>query len=113
MVGAYSVGQAAQRLDCSEATIRRDVERGVLAAVSGSKPLLLTVASVDQAVETKLKRMGVELQPPPSAADQAAHVAKLERDLEELKGALADLTAAHSAVLDTYRRLSSGGVPNN
>jgi hypothetical protein len=111
--GGVSVRDAAARLHCSEATIRRRVEARELVALPGPGPLRISAASVTSAQEDMLRRMGVDPpvrrgEPDAAALDLAAEVARLRSQVMGLKGALADLTAAHSAVLDTYRRLSEG-----
>lgn len=110
---SYSVTDAARRLDCSEATIRRQVETSALEAVAGSRPLRITYESVEVELQAKLDRMGVSHQPPASEVDLRVQIAQLEGEVAFLRGALSDLTAAHSATLDTFRRISANSIPNN
>jgi hypothetical protein len=113
---SWSVREAATRLLCSEASIRRRIaSEGDLQVVPGAKPLRVTAESVAAVQDEMLRKMGVG---PTSAATPVAaaneeRVAQLEADVQTLQGALADLTASNAAMLDTYRRLSAGAVPNN
>lgn len=111
----WSVSEAAARLLCSEASIRRRVaSNGDLEAVRNAKPLRITAASVAAVQDEMLRKMGVI-----RASTEGGQVAEGERvtqlvaELQVLRGALADLTASNSAMLDTYRRLSAGAVPND
>lgn len=111
----WSVRDAATRLLCSEATVRRRLAPGGdLVAIDGSKPLLITRASV-LAVQTEmLRKMGVATPDPmPAPSDTEARLRHLEAQNQALQGALTDLTAANAAMLDTYRRISAGAIPNN
>jgi hypothetical protein len=110
----WSVRDAAARLLCSEASIRRRAASdGDLQAVIGAKPLLITHASVQAVQAEMLRQMGITTgdQQQPGPAEE--RIRQLEAEIAALQGALADLTAANSAMLDTYRRLSAGAVPNN
>jgi len=109
----YPVQQAAQRLDWSESTVIRAIKSGTLQLVPGSRPRMVKKESVDAAVAAKLERMGIHVQAPVSGGEQALRISHLEEEVTRLRGALADLTAAHSATLDTFRRLSEGSIPNN
>ncbi len=108
--------EAATQLLCSEASIRRRVASdGDLEAVPGAKPLRITAASVTAVQDQMLRKMGVA---PPStvSSDVAAaeiRIAQLTTEVQTLQGALADLTASNAAMLDTFRRLSAGAIPNN
>ena len=120
----WSVQEAAERLLCSDSTIRRRLrENGDLSAVDGPGPTRVTRSSVDAAQADMLRRMGVGNSCPQGSctnsqgADRdsaalATEVERLEADLALARGALDDLTAAHSALLDTFRRLSAGATPN-
>ena len=48
---------------------------------------------------------------PQAAQDQ--ELDRLSSEVVLLKGVVADLTAAHENMLNTYRRMSEGGIPNN
>lgn len=110
----WSVRDAAARLLCSEASIRRRVASdGDLEAVSGAKPLLITHASVQAVQAEMLRQMGIARDGDQPRGPAEERILQLEAENATLQGALADLTAAHSAMLDTYRRLSDGSVPNN
>jgi hypothetical protein len=111
----WSVRDAAARLLCSEASVRRRVvPDGDLVAVDGAKPLLITRASVEAVQTEMLRRMGVLPADPAPVPDQTeTRLRQLEADNQALQGALADLTAANAAMLDTYRRLSAGAIPND
>jgi hypothetical protein len=107
----YSVSEAARRTGHSDSTIRRLVNKGILEQIPGSGPTRITTSSVDAERQRALERLGaVE---PGAETPSDARVEALEAKVVELSGALSDLTAAHSVLLDTFRRLSSGGVPNN
>ncbi|GAA4372922.1 hypothetical protein GCM10023146_23870 [Nocardioides caricicola] len=110
----WSVRDAATRLLCSEASIRRRIgSDGDLVAVDGAKPLLITRASVEAVQAEMLRQMGVTQSSTEPTPDQTeTRLRQLEAENQDLQGALADLTAAHAAVLDTYRRLSAGAIPN-
>lgn len=103
------------RLLCSEASIRRRIaSEGDLQAVPGAKPLRVTAESVVHVQEEMLRRMGVPAaSATPEATTTQGRVAELEAEVQTLRGALEDLTASNAAMLDTYRRLSAGAVPNN
>jgi hypothetical protein len=119
MERSWSVREAAERLLCSEATIRRRVTSGDdLEREPGPGPLRITGKSLAAAQADMLRRMGVQ---DPDAQDTNQEQARpgkdeemelLRAEVRRLQGALADLTAAHSAVLDTFRRLSSDAIPN-
>lgn len=111
----WSVREAATRLLCSEASIRRRVgSDGDLQAVPGAKPLRITAESVTAVQQEMLREMGVSTAAVSPANDVSTErVTQLEAELQTLQGALADLTAANAAMLDTYRRLSAGAVPNH
>jgi excisionase family DNA binding protein len=109
----YTVGDAARRLDCSEPTIRRLIERGALEQVDRARPLLVTAESVDREVMAKLQRMGVGAVRDPDSSRLQDRIRELEAEVSRLKGGMDDLVAANAAMLDTYRRLSTGGIPNN
>lgn len=111
----WSVQDAASRLLCSEASIRRRVASdGDLVAVDGAKPLLITHESVTEVQAEMLRRMGVAPAEPPLASGPTdERLKQLEDENTLLQGALADLAAANAAMLDTYRRLTAGAIPNN
>lgn len=112
----WSVREAATRLLCSEASIRRRAASdGDLEAVPGHKPLRITAESVDAVQGEMLRKMGVTmaLTAEPALTTNIERIAQLEAEVRTLQGALADLTASSAAMLDTYRRLSAGAVPNN
>ena len=111
----WSVREAATRLLCSEASIRRRIgSDGDLQAVPGAKPLRITAESVTAVQQKMLREMGVSAAAVSTAPEVTAErIAHLEAELQTLQGALADLTAANAAMLDTYRRLSAGAVPNH
>ena len=112
----WSVREAATRLLCSEASIRRRIASdGDLEAVPSAKPLRITEESVAAVQGDMLRKMGVAVTPTLSSADatNADRVTQLVAEVRTLQGALADLTASNAAMLDTYRRLSAGAVPNN
>lgn len=119
MTEGWSVREAADRLVCSEATVRRRCEPGRdLSREAAPGPMRVTRASVEAAQADMLRRMGVAAPGPQEAGSQteierSAELDRLRAQVRNLQGALADLTAAHSAVLDTYRRLSEGAVPND
>jgi hypothetical protein len=112
----WSVREAATRLLCSEASIRRRVASdGDLETVPGVKPLRITAESVAAVQGEMLRKMGVAAASTavPALTTNEERVAQLEAEVQTLQGALADLTASNAAMLDTYRRLSAGAVPNN
>jgi hypothetical protein len=110
---SWSVREAATRLLCSEASIRRRVStHGDLEAVPGAKPLRITAESVAAVQDEMLREMGITTASLGMRSSEE-HVANLETEVRNLQGALADLTASNAAMLDTYRRLSAGAVPNN
>lgn len=101
---------------CSEASIRRRIASdGDLEAVPGAKPLRITAESVATVQDEMLRKMGVVAASMMSSAvsPDEDRVTQLTADVQLLQGALADLTAANAAMLDTFRRLSAGAVPNN
>jgi hypothetical protein len=104
------------RLLCSEASIRRRIASdGDLEAVPGAKPLRITAESVATVQDEMLRKMGVTAAWTRSSmvTTNEERVAHLAAEVQTLQGALADLTASNAAMLDTYRRLSAGAVPNN
>lgn len=106
-----SVQDAATRLLCSEASIRRRIAPGGdLQTVPGAKPVLITHESFTAVQGEMLRRMGLA---EPTMTSGGERVTQLEAEVTLLRGALADLTASNSAMLDTFRRLSEGSVPNN
>ena len=118
MADGWSPHEAADRLLCAEATVRRRVTSGDLKREEGPGPLRITRASVEAAQADMLRRMGVTGPAPQGGQRRTeigadAEVDRLRQQLRDLRGALADLTAAHAAVLDTYRRLSEGAIPND
>jgi hypothetical protein len=120
-----SVREAMDRLMCSESTLRRRLKpEGDLETVPDSSPVRVTRASVDAAQAVMTRRMGLSPATPQDPCTNTqptdGRIADLQREVERLtaeltltKGVLADLTTAHSALLDTFRRLSAGAVPNN
>jgi hypothetical protein len=111
MEDSYSVADAVRLTGHSESKVRRLVDAGVLTLLPDHRPLRLTRQSVDAERAAILTRLdAVERDALEPAGDRIEH---LELRVIELSGALSDLTAAHSAVLDTFRRLSSDGVPNH
>jgi len=114
----WSVSEAASRLLLSESTVRRRIRDGdVLVAEAGPGPLRVTLASVTAMQSLMLQQMGLPstdqeraLEPQP---DKDLEIDRLTAEILLLKGAIADLTAAHENVLNTYRRMSDGGIPNN
>jgi transposase-like protein len=111
----YTVGDAARRLDCSEATVRRQLEDdGPLEAIVGTRPLRVTRESVDREVQRKLNAMGVmPTGPTEGEAVLQMRIVELEGEVARLKGALFDLSTAHESVMNTYRRMTDGVIPNN
>jgi hypothetical protein len=121
MDDGWSVQDAASRLACSESTVRRRVDAGTLTAVDAAVPLRITKESLATAQREMLHRMGLahpddirELADNPSGVTTGPdEIERLQNELTLVQGALADLTAAHATLLDTFRRLSDGAVPNN
>lgn len=128
MSEGWSVQEAAQRLLCSEATVRRRLASSTdpLTTVAGSNPVRVTHASLAAVQAEMLRRMGIEATPsisgvevspdstaPTPGSGAADELARMQARIDDLQGALADLTAANAAMLDTYRRLSEGSRPNN
>ena len=112
MEGELSVAEAARRTGHSESTIRRLIKAGALEQVLGRSPARLTAASVEVERARVLQRLGAT-EPSASTKPYDERLEVLQRRVLELSGALADLTSAHSALLDTFRRLSSDSVPND
>lgn len=118
MSAGWSVGEAASRLLMSESTVRRRIRDGdVLVAAAGPGPLRVTPASLNAMQSTMLQQMGLTRTDYERASephpDKDLEIDRLTTEILLLKGAIADLTAAHENLLNTYRRMSDGGIPNN
>ena len=92
---------------------------GDLEREPGPGPLHITGRSLAAAQADMLRRMGVQAADAQDAAQEpqtrsrADEIDQLRAEVRRLQGALADLTAAHSATLDTFRRLSGDAIPNH
>lgn len=103
MDAGLSVSEAARRLACSEATVRRCIGAD-LVWVPDSSPGRVTAVSVEEKRRTLLRQLGVP---------DDSELSGLRDENLRLRQALNDLRMAQSLLLDAVGRFSQTAIPND